>query len=219
MKVKALLISSLALAVLMAVIGALALARLPAGARLVTHWAADGTPNGWMPAGRALFVAPLLVAVLGGLFAILPGIEPLQDRMEQSAPVLRVGWISLLMLMTLAFMQVAGPVFGLALPVSLMGIGVGAMLIALGNVLPKSRPGFFVGIRTPWTLTDSENWIATHRLGARTFMLAGLVVMLGSGLPVPVALRGGLMVGAALLAALVPAVYSWWFWHRRRLRP
>lgn len=218
MKVKGLLMASLLLAALMAAIGALALMRLPEGARLITHWAADGRPNGSMPAARALFIAPLMVALLGALFAVLPSIEPLQDRMAQSAQVLRVGWISLLMLMTLVFAQIAGPAFGIVLPVSLVSFGAGAMLVALGNVLPKSRPGFFVGIRTPWTLTDTENWIATHRLAARLFILAGLAVMLASVLPVPMALRGGLLVGAALFAALVPTIYSWWFWQSRKRR-
>lgn len=216
MKVKGLWIASLALAALMALIGALALARLPEGARLVTHWAADGTPNGTMPAHRALFVAPALVALLGTLFAALPRIEPLQERMAQSAPVLRVAWVALLLLLSLTFAKVAGPVFGIDLPVSLISVGAGALLVALGNVLPKSRPGFFVGIRTPWTLTDSENWIATHRLGARTFIVAGLVVIAGALLPIPAALHARLVISATLLAALVPAVYSWWFWHRRK---
>ncbi|MBB3957562.1 SdpI family protein [Novosphingobium sediminicola] len=218
MKVKGLLMASLLLAALMAAMGALALMRLPEGARLITHWAADGTPNGSMPAARALFIAPLMVALLGALFAVLPSIEPLQERMAQSAQVLRVGWISLLILMTLVFAQIAGPAFGIVLPVSLVSFGAGAMLVALGNVLPKSRPGFFVGIRTPWTLTDTENWIATHRLAARLFILAGLAVMLASVLPVPMAVRGGLLVGAALFAALVPTIYSWWFWQSRKGR-
>lgn len=218
MKVKGLLIASLALATAMAAVGALALARLPEGARLVTHWAADGTPNGTMPAARALFIAPAMVALFGLFFAAVPRIEPLQDRLEQSAPVLRVAWIALLALMALAFAHVAGPVFGFVPPFSLIGIGAGAMLVALGNVLPKSRPGFFVGIRTPWTLTDPENWIATHRLGARTFILAGVVVMLGAVLPIPMALRSKLLLGAALFSGLVPVVYSWWFWQSRKVR-
>lgn len=218
MKVRGLLIASLALAALMAAIGVFALMRLPESARLITHWAGDGTPNGSMPAARALFIAPLIVALFSALFAVLPRIEPLQDRMDQSAPVLRVSWISLLVLMTLAFVKVAGPAFGIVLPVSLMGIIAGAMLIALGNVLPKSRPGFFVGIRTPWTLTDSENWVATHRLGARTYILAGFVIMLSSLLPIPMALRGKLWLGTGLLAGLVPMIYSWWFWQSHKAR-
>lgn len=219
MKVKILWLTSLALAALMAVISALALSRLPAGAQLVTHWAADGTPNGTMPAARALFIAPVTVVLLSTLFAALPRLDPLQDRMAQSAAVMRVAWIALLALMALAFAAIAGPVFGLVLPVSMLGIGAGAMLVALGNVLPKSRLGFFVGIRTPWTLTDSETWIATHRFAARLFILAGMIVIVGALLPIPMALRGKLLLGTALLAALLPMAYSWWYWESRKTRP
>ena len=219
MKVKGLLIASLALAALMALVAALALSRLPEDARLITHWAMDGTPSGTMPAARALFIAPSMVVLFAVIFAVMPRIEPLQDRLNQSAPVLRVAWTALLLLSTLTFAQVAGPAFGIAQPLSLIDIGAGIMLIALGNVLPKSRPSFFVGIRTPWTLTDSENWVATHRLGARTFIAAGLAVVLGSVFPIPAALHGKLVVGATLMAALIPAIYSWWFWQSRKAHP
>ena len=35
--------------------------------------------------------------------------------------------------------------------------GLGLLLAALGDALPKSRPGFLVGIRTPWALVHPEN--------------------------------------------------------------
>ena len=216
MKVRGLLLASLLLAIVMAVIAVLALQRLPDGARLITHWRADGTPNGSMPAARAVFFAPVIVTGLGLLFAALPRIEPLQDRLSGSAPLLRTAWVALLALMTLAFAKVVGPVYGLELPFPVMNAGVGLMLIALGNMLPKSRPGFFVGIRTPWTLTDTDNWIATHRLGAKTFIAAGLVMILGGMLPLSAALHARLLIGAALFSGGVPVVYSWWHWQSRQ---
>jgi len=82
-------------------------------------------------------------------------------------------------------------------------------------MLPKSRPGFFVGVRTPWTITDTDNWIATNRLGGKLMMLAGLVWVAVPFLPLSGNGRNGLALGTVLVGALIPTVYSWWFWRRK----
>ena len=37
-------------------------------------------------------------------------------------------------------------------------------LIGLGFLLERTRPNWFIGIRTPWTLTSPTVWARTHRL-------------------------------------------------------
>ncbi len=64
-----------------------------------------------------------------------------------------------------------------------------------------------MGIRTPWTLDNERVWRATHRVGGRTFVAAGIIVMLSALLP-PAA-RTGAIVLAAALGAGVPLVYSY----------
>ena len=84
----------------------------------------------------------------------------------------------------------------------------------IGNVLPKSRPGFFVGIRTPWTLTDTDNWIATHRLGGKLMMGAGVAIVVASLLPIPPETTAIVVLVAVAIGAGVPLVYSWWYRNR-----
>ncbi|MEJ2036936.1 MAG: SdpI family protein [Maritimibacter sp.] len=82
----------------------------------------------------------------------------------------------------------------------------------IGNAMPKSRPGFFVGIRTPWTLSDTDNWVATHRLAGRLMMLTGLAIFLAGVLSLrPEAL---IIVGSVcvLITVALPVAYSWWMW-------
>jgi uncharacterized membrane protein len=86
----------------------------------------------------------------------------------------------------------------------------------IGNALPKSRPGFFVGIRTPWTITDTDNWIATHRFGGKLMMVGGFVISLSALVPLDAQIR--VVVFFATIAGMVlpPLIYSWWFWHRKK---
>ncbi|HSQ97074.1 MAG TPA: SdpI family protein, partial [Croceibacterium sp.] len=87
--------------------------------------------------------------------------------------------------------------------------------IVIGNVLPKSRPGFFVGIRTPWAILDTDNWIATHRLGGKLMMLAGAAIALSSLLPLPRDLRILTMGVSIAIMVIPPLAYSWWLWHQK----
>ncbi len=59
-----------------------------------------------------------------------------------------------------------------------MPIGVGALLIVLGNYMPKIKPNYFIGIRTPWTLESEAVWNKTHRLGGKVFIAMGMLSML-----------------------------------------
>lgn len=215
MKVKGLVIASLGLAALMAVFAVYAAAQVPPGTQLPVHWNAAGEVNGTLPALEALLFPVWVVLVTALLFALIPRIEPLQDRLEGSATVLRTTWIGLLFIMAMVQIAVAAPAFGLNLPVVLPLLAVGLFFILIGNVLPKSRPGFFVGIRTPWAILDTDNWIATHRLGGKLMMFAGLVIALSALFPIGRNLRVIAMGGSLAVAVVPPFVYSWWLWHRK----
>lgn len=203
---------------LIAAIAALALSRLPPGTKLPTHWGADGNADRFADAATALFMPAVLAAATALPMAVLPLIEPLQDRMEASAPLYRTAWVALLGMALFVELMVAAPAFGIAVSGAAPLVAMGALLIVLGNALPKSRPGFFVGIRTPWTLTDNGNWVATHRLGGRLFVLGGAVVAILALVPLAVPIRHAGMIAVLAVIVVVPVAYSWAYWHRNSAR-
>jgi uncharacterized membrane protein len=217
MKTKGLLIVTLLLAAAMAVFGFCAASGLPVGAELPTHWTVSGKVDQTMPALIALMISPVMTLAIGLLFAVIPQIEPLQDKLDASAPLLRVAWIGVMALMVFIQVMIAGPALGFEIGRAGLLVVLGLMFIALGNFLPKSRPGFFVGIRTPWTITDTDNWIATHRIGGKLMILVGAAVMVMAILPLPAATIVPLAMGAILIATLFPVCFSWWFWRMHRL--
>ena len=76
-----------------------------------------------------------------------------------------------------------------------------------GALMAKAKRNFFIGIRTPWTLSSDKIWKATHKLGARLFKLAAVVILAGMLAPGFVAFV--IMVVAVLAAALISIVYSY----------
>jgi len=180
-------------------------------AQTAIHWDEHGVAGGWAPRFWAAAFPVLLMAGLALLFAILPVISP---RKFEIAPFTRV--YGIIVLATLAFLLVVGTVALLAgagyhVSMELVApIAVGALLMVIGNFMGKFRKNFFVGIRTPWTLTSDVVWERTHRLAGWLFVLAGLVWIVGGLLHAsPVVL-----VVAALAAGFIPAIYSYFLYRR-----
>jgi uncharacterized membrane protein len=88
---------------------------------------------------------------------------------------------------------------------------IGLILIFSGIVTIKAKRNFFIGIRTPWTLSNDTVWDETHKLGGKLFIAAGIITMLTIFLG-----ENGvwIMLPAALLAGFVPVVYSYFVWRR-----
>ena len=82
--------------------------------------------------------------------------------------------------------------------------GVGLLII--GNLLPKARQNYTIGIKTPWALANEENWNRTHRLAGWLWIAGGLVIIVLTFLGASVT---WLIVVFAVMA-LVPYAYSAW---------
>lgn len=79
---------------------------------------------------------------------------------------------------------------------------LGLVLVAIGNLLPRTRPNIAVGFRTTRTLTNAQLWGQVHRVGGYATVGLGLVIGV-TGLVLTHATLGGVVSAVALLAAVV----------------
>jgi uncharacterized membrane protein len=93
-------------------------------------------------------------------------------------------------------------------------VGIGVLFIVIGNLLPRARPNWFVGIRTPWTLSSDRVWEKTHRFGGQVFVGGGILMLL-SGLVLAQWAHVAVFIIIALCAASV-LVYSYVEWKREQ---
>ena len=56
---------------------------------------------------------------------------------------------------------------------------IGLLFFFIGYMLKKAKRNFFIGIRTPWTLSSDTVWNKTHQLGSALFMLSGAFAIIG----------------------------------------
>ncbi|WIG55818.1 MAG: hypothetical protein OJF61_001606 [Rhodanobacteraceae bacterium] len=202
-------IVSLLFVIAMLAIAAWIYPHLPA--QTPSHWDADGNVNGWMPRFWAAAIWPLTMCGFALMLAVLPVISP---RKFEIAPFART--YGVIVLATLAFLLVVGTVALLAgagyhVSMELVApIAVGALLMVIGNFMGKFRKNFFVGIRTPWTLTSDVVWERTHRLAGWLFVLAGLAWIVGGLAHV----SPTMLVAISFAAGFIPAIYSYFLYRR-----
>ena len=98
---------------------------------------------------------------------------------------------------------------GLQLPLlRYLSVSMALLFLLLGNYFGKLRPNYFIGIRLPWTLENEDNWLKTHRLAGKIWVLASLI-MLALSILVPLSWIMILFIPYFLVLFLVPIVYSY----------
>jgi immunity protein, SdpI family len=192
-------------------LGAWAYVQVPAGARIPIHWNAAGVADGF--AGRwALFLVPAIAAAITLLLAVIPAIEPRRSNLLASGGLYYAAVICLDGLMVaVQVVTVSAALEGPGtVSVRLIPAAAGIVLVVLGIFMRNARSNFFVGIRTPWTLTSEVTWRKTHHLGAVTFVAAGSAIAVSGFLPP--GLVTWWILGSVGLASLLPVVYSYIVW-------
>ena len=184
---------------------------------LPTHWDSSGRVDGTSSKPFALFLIPSIAAALAVALQLLPRIDPRQanyEKFRSSYDLMVTLTVATLVAIHLATIASA---LGWPIPVTkIVAASVGVLLVAVGNVLPRARPNFFFGIRTPWTLSSDSVWMRTHRVGGYALVAGGL-------LQIVVAILGeagaGIWPVAVILAISIGLVaYSYLLW-RREQRP
>jgi len=141
---------------------------------MATHWGVDGQPNGWMPKTGALLFLPVLNMVLLAVFLLIPLIDPLKKNIEAFRKYFD-GFIMIVLLFMLAIhCQTVLWSRGLRVdPTLIISPAMSVIFFYMGVLLSRAKQNWFIGIRTPWTLSSPEVWRKTHAVGAVLFKALG----------------------------------------------
>jgi uncharacterized membrane protein len=177
------------------------------------HWNFRGEPDRWGSPLVGAFVMPLSAIGVWLLLLGLPRIDPRRANYARFGETYwRVVNLSMLFFVFLHGIALAASLGWNVAMDRVIWLAVGLFFVALGNVLPRVRSNWWMGIRTPWTLDSERVWRETHRVGGWTFVVGGLITMLAAALPATAA--PWVALGGLTLAALVPVVYSYLSWRR-----
>jgi uncharacterized membrane protein len=186
--------------------------QVPADQKIPVHWGLSGKPDRFGGKFEGLFLLPLMTIGLIALFALIPRIEPRKLNLERSRRAYIAIWTGVLGMMAVVHALVVLSALGRDVAVSIIvPVIIGVLMMITGNYLGKVRSNFFVGVRTPWTLSSELSWNKSNRLGGWLFVIWGLVIVLSAVIGKPSLTYRVILAGAGVLI-VVTTLYSYLVW-------
>jgi uncharacterized membrane protein len=143
------------------------------------HWNIRGEVDRYGGRFEGLFIVPLVAAGLYVLLRMLPKVDPRAANYREFAGPYAIIRCALIAFMAVVHALLLLAALGRPIPIGPVVSGlVGILLIIIGALMSRIKPNWFVGVRTPWTLSSDLSWTKTHRLAARLLPLSGVAVML-----------------------------------------
>ncbi len=176
--------------------------------RVPSHWGVSGQVDGWSSPFTAAFFMPIMIAAIYFLLLFVPELDPKRDRYQEFGRVYHIFKNTIIGFMVALYFLVGLNGIGHDLPIgALVPAMVGVLFILIGNYMSKLRLNWFIGARTPWTLSSENVWNKTNRLSGKLFVLGGLLMLAET--VIPVSWRMPVLIFIVLVVALVPIIYSY----------
>lgn len=176
--------------------------------RVPSHWNIQGEIDRYSSRFFGAFGIPLMALAIYVLMLFVPYLDPRSEnytRMPGTYNLVRralVGFLAVLQIVVLSS--------ALGYPVAvgvITQVSVSILFILIGNSMGRIKHNYTFGIRTPWTLADEGVWRKTHRLGGRTFVMAGFIGLAGAWLPAP--FNAWVFFVSIFGAVFIPSIYSY----------
>jgi len=143
---------------------------------IISHWNAAGQADGYMSKFWGIGLIPLIMIACVALISVIPLIDPLKKNYEKFRNYYE-GFILLFVLYLLAIqIQIILWSSGYQIsPNRTFPFLFGILFIYLGFLLEHAEQNWFVGIRTPWTMSSKAVWKKTHAIGGKLFKIIGII--------------------------------------------
>ncbi|WP_416654968.1 SdpI family protein [Bacillus amyloliquefaciens] len=181
---------------------------------LAIHWGLNGSANDYQAKANAMMMLIGIMIILYILMVIIPKIDPKNNYKTFIRPYMAI-FNTVFAVMFVINLMIILTGLGYDLPISYLGsFVVGVIFMVFGNFIQIVKPNFFLGIRTPWTLSSEKVWKDTHRVSSKLFVLAGIIMMLSAFFP-PVYRISAIFIAA--IGCIIFSVLSSYIVYQRQL--
>lgn len=148
---------------------------------MASHWNANDEVDGYMSKFWGVYMMPLVTLGLFLLFLLIPNIDPLKANIAQFRGTFNlfitfiIGFMAYVHILTLRW-NLGYTDWGIG---KAMLPAMGLLFIMVGYLIRRAKRNWFIGIRTPWTLSSDSVWDEIHRLGGVLFMISGVIAIIG----------------------------------------
>ena len=175
--------------------------------KMASHWDANGSVDGYMPKLWGLFLLPVISAILFLTFMLIPKIDPHKGNIEKFRGHFDV--FILLLFVFLFYVHMLTMLWNLSYRfniIQLLAPAFGLIIYCAGIMMENAKQNWFIGVRTPWTLSSEVVWDKTNKLAGKLFKVAGVLAAMGLIFPKYAIF---LILVPVILAAVYPIIYSY----------
>ncbi len=187
--------------------------KLPA--QVPMEWGIAGDVVRYDDKYKLFFVAGLNI-IIGIWIPILPKIDPKKQNYTRFETTYTT--IHILFMLFMVIMMGVSLVESLYPNTIMVGkvicAIIGTLFVLIGNQMPKVKWNFFMGIKTPWALSDECVWNKTQRLGGRMFVFCGLLMVIACFVIAKQQVLFWLCMAMVVLMCAVPTVMSY-IWYQK----
>jgi len=180
--------------------------------RIPTHFNVFGAPDNF-GSRWTIFLLPGIIFLLQFLAEWTRKYDPKAEAYETfKSQYYNIHFAVALLLFGVEVLLIA-VIFGYSIDVSvIVRIATGFLIVYLGNIMPKFKHNYFVGIKTSWTLASEKVWYLTHRFAGKVWVIGGSLMVLSVFLPVTAGWLVFLIV--TVLIVLLPLGASFYFFEK-----
>jgi len=181
--------------------------------KVISHWGADGQADGYSSKNFHTFFFPLLTIGIYLLFKYLPKIDP-KRRNYEKFDLSYHGFRLVIIAFFVAMFIISSLInlgYNINISVAVSNL-VGVLFIFIGLIIKNIEQNWFMGIRTPWTLSSETVWKKTHALAQKVFILMGIIFF---ALPyLPVAYFAYFIILLVVIMVFGTFGYSYWLYKK-----
>jgi len=174
---------------------------------MAVHWNSEGVADGFADKKVGLFLFPIVILGLQLLFLAIPRIAVYKRNIQDFTPYYTN--MRLLFILFLSGTYAVSLLWNLGHPVNMSYYVVPSLAVLfyyIGYSLKFLKRNYFIGVRTPWTLSSDEVWNKTHLLASKIFRGVSVFMLLGLFYPT----KMFLFIVPLIFGVFYMLAYSYW---------
>jgi len=147
--------------------------------KIATHWNINGVADGFGNKEDFALFFPALIIIVGTLLYFLPKYDPLVENIKKFWDIYVI-FVSAV----LGFffnLQLFVLIYNMGYPINTTSFLAGSfagLYFWTAVLLFNSKRNYIIGVKTPWALSDDENWKKTHNLGGKLFLICAAICII-----------------------------------------
>ena len=179
-----------------------------------SHWDFYGNVNGYMNKEVGIFLIPSLMIFMTFIFFLIPKIDPLGKNILKF--INHYNFFIIIFYIFLFILQIYLILWNIGIKIKinyLISICLGFLFFSIGKLLEKTKRNWFIGIRTPWTLSSDIVWDKTNKFAGKLFKISSFFCILSV---VFVEYSVFFVLFPIILSSIVSMVYSYIIYKKLR---